>query len=126
ATIFLTGMWIELYPKVIKQFAQNPLLELGSHSFADTSFDGFCYGLPQVSESQGLEDIERTQILIKNIAGVDNHLFRFPGGCYSQHDLDLVKSAGLAVVHWDVVGNDGFNQNTDQIVQNVVSNAQNG
>ena len=79
-----------------------------------------------MSESQGLEDIERTQILLKNIAGIDNHIFRFPGGCYSQQDLDLVRSAGLTVIHWDVVGNDGFNENTDQIIKNVVDNVQNG
>lgn len=127
ATLFLTGMWTELYPQEAHSFGQNPLFEIGSHSYADTSYDGYCYGLKQISDAQGFVDIQRTQKILKDIVGVDNKLFRFPGGCYGQKDLDIVeKRAHLIIVHWDVVGGDGFNQNPSSIVKNVVDNAQNG
>ncbi len=126
ATIFLTGMWIELYPDIVSAFAKNPLLELGNHSYSHPSFSGFCYGLPQISSSQDKDEIEKTQKLLKEYTGTQNKYFRFPGGCYSQKDLTLTSKENLKVVHWDVVANDGFNKNTVSIVHNVESHVDNG
>ncbi len=126
ATFFLTGMWMELYPDVTKELSSNHLFELGSHSYTDSSFEGSCYGLKEILENQEQADIEYTQKLLKELAGIDNHLFRFPGGCYSQEDLDLVNNAGLKVVHWDVSGADGFENSSETIEQNVLNKVQNG
>ncbi len=127
ATLFLTGMWTELYPREAYSFGQNPLFEIGSHSYADTSYDGYCYGLKQISDKQGAVDIETTQRILKDIVGVDNKIFRFPGGCYGQKDLEIVENQEhLQIVHWDVVGADGFNQNAYSVARNVIDNAQNG
>lgn len=126
ATLFLTGMWIELYPNETKEFSQNPLFELGSHSYADTSYHGFCYGLKQIPSTLAIEEIGATEKLLREHAGIDNKLFRFPGGCYTPDDVNLVHKANDIVVHWDVVGADGFNENTNQIIRNVVDNTQNG
>lgn len=126
ATLFLTGMWIELYPKETEEFSKNPLFELGSHSYTDSSYHGFCYGLKQVPKTIKIEEIGATEKLLREHAGIDNHLFRFPGGCYTPDDVKLVNDAGDAVVHWDVSGSDGFNQNTVQIKRNVIDNTQNG
>lgn len=126
ATFFLTGLWIELYPQVTKELAKNPLFELGSHSYTDSSYFGFCYGLKQIANTLKIEDIGATEKLLREHAGVDNRLFRFPGGCYTPDDVKLVNQANDIVVHWDVSGNDGFNQNTGQVTNNVIDNAQNG
>ncbi len=126
ATLFLTGMWIEMYPNETRGFSKNPLFELGSHSYTDSSYAGFCYGLKQLPDTVKVEDIGATEKLLREFAGINNRLFRFPGGCYSQHDVDLVTEANDVVVHWDVKGNDGFNQSTSQVVHNVVDNTQNG
>ncbi len=127
ATLFLTGMWIELYPNETKAFSQNPLLELGNHSFADTSYNGACFELIPIKETQDLEEIETTQKLLRDVAGVENKIFRFPGGCYSEKNLDIViNQAGLKVVHWDVAGNDGFTNNAQSIEKNVIDTVQNG
>ncbi len=126
ATLFLTGMWIELYPDVTRELSNNPLFELGSHSYTDSSFHGFCYGLKQISSTLRIEEIGATEKLLREHAGIDNQLFRFPGGCYTPDDVKLVNQANDTVVHWDVVGADGFNENTDQIIHNVVDNVQNG
>ncbi len=126
ATLFLTGMWIELYPDVTKELSNNPLFELGSHSYTDSSYHGFCYGLKQISSTLRIEEIGATEKLLREHAGIDNKLFRFPGGCYTPDDVKLVNQADDAVVHWDVAGSDGFNTNTNQIIHNVVDNVQNG
>ncbi|HEX9058923.1 MAG TPA: polysaccharide deacetylase family protein [Clostridia bacterium] len=126
ATFFLTGMWIELYPQLTEQFAANPLFELGSHSYTDSSYYGFCYGLKQLDSTVRIEEVGATEKLLREHAHINNQLFRFPGGCYAPGDVKLVNQAGDTVVHWDVAGEDGFNNNTDQIIQNVVDNVQNG
>lgn len=126
ATLFLTGLWIELYPDVTKSLSQNPLFELGSHSYTDSSYYGFCYGLKQIPSTVKIEDIGATEKLLREHAGIDNRLFRFPGGCYTPNDVKLVNEANDTVVHWDVSGADGFNNNTNQIINNVVNNTQNG
>lgn len=126
ATIFLTGIWIELYPDITKNLAKNQLIELGSHSYADYSFSGQCYGLQQITPSQQIEQVGATELLLKIYGGIENKIFRFPGGCYSPDSLDLIHSVNDFVVHWDVNGNDGFNNNTQQIINNVINNTQNG
>lgn len=126
ATLFLTGMWIELYPKETEGFGSNPLFELGSHSYTDSSYFGFCYGLKQISSTLRIEEIGATEKLLREHGHIDNQLFRFPGGCYTPDDVKLVNQANDIVVHWDVAGSDGFNKNTNQIIHNVVDNAQNG
>lgn len=126
ATLFLTGMWIELYPKETAELAKNPLFELGSHSYTDSSYYGFCYGLKQLPSMVKIEEIGATEKLLREHAGIDNRLFRFPGGCYSPDDVKLVNAADDVVVHWDVSGADGFNKDVNQVVHNVVDNAQNG
>lgn len=127
ATFFLTGMWVQLYPKDAQTIAHDPLFEIGSHSFADTAYTSNCFGLTQIPDTQDLEEIEATQKILHDLVGRDTKFFRFPGGCYSQTDLNVVtNTAGLTVVHWDVVAADGFNNNANLIARNVVDNAQNG
>lgn len=126
ATLFLTGMWIELYPDITEKLSQNPLFELGSHSYTDSSYAGFCFGLSQLANTLKIEEIGATEKLLREHAHIDNRLFRFPGGCYTPADVKLVNEADDTVVHWDVVGADGFNSSTQQIIRNVVDNTQNG
>lgn len=126
ATLFLTGMWIELYPKETAELSQNPLFELGSHSYSDSSYHGFCYGLKQIPKTVRIEEIGATEKLLREHAKIDNRLFRFPGGCYAPEDVKLVNDANDVVVHWDVSGSDGFNKDARQIAKNVIDNVQNG
>ncbi|MGH7203140.1 MAG: polysaccharide deacetylase family protein [Candidatus Levyibacteriota bacterium] len=126
ATLFLTGMWIELYPYVAKELAANPLFELGNHSYSHPSFSGFCYGLAQLPQNGEDDEIDKTQSLLFDLTKKQNTLFRFPGGCYSQDDIALLHTKGLTGIQWDVVGDDGFNDNGDIIQNNIFSTVQNG
>lgn len=127
ATLFLTGMWIELYKKEAESFAKNPLFELGNHSYSHPSFNGRCFGLSQIKtiEEKKLE-IEKTQKLLEEITHKKNKWFRFPGGCFSDNDLNIVEKLGLKVVQWDVVSKDAFSRNSNTIIDRVVTKSQNG
>ena len=127
ATFFLTGMWMQLYPKETRELAKNPLFELASHSFADTAYTPSCYDLPTIPDQQDIFDIEKTQTLLQQATGTWNTYFRFPGGCYTKTDLDIVQNqAKLTIVHWDVAGEDGFNDDASSIANHVISQTQNG
>lgn len=126
ATMFLTGLWIKDYPVETRFLANNSLFELGNHSYSHPTFDGVCYGLPQMGPLTMEDEIDVTQELLKKYTGVDNKYFRFPGGCVSSRALNYLRSEGIETVHWDTVGGDGFNYNTDQIVHNVIDHVQNG
>lgn len=126
ATLFLTGMWIELYPEETRKLAADPLFELGNHSYSHASFFGKCYGLKMMPDSEDEIEMKKTQQLLEQYAGIKNTLFRFPGGCYEVSDLEKANSLGLTVIQWDVVGGDGFYKNPKLIVKQVLRSVQNG
>lgn len=126
ATLFLSGMWIEQYRDVALNLSQNSLFELANHSYSHPGFEEACYGLRSIGEKDTVHEIVKTQKLLKEITGVDNKLFRFPGGCYSQPDLETTSKIGVIPIQWDVAGQDGFNEDMVSIVANVVSSVKNG
>jgi peptidoglycan/xylan/chitin deacetylase (PgdA/CDA1 family) len=126
ATLFLTGMWIETHPHTSLELAGEPQFELGNHSYSHPAFTNPCFGLSPIESDQKISEIVKTQSLIKQLTGQDNLYFRFPGGCYSQKDLALVKSLGLLSIQWNSEGPDSFNENTSQIIQNLKHYTKNG
>lgn len=126
ATIFMTGLWIETYPREAASLAFNPLFELGNHSYSHPAFHEPCYSLSPVTEENKKEQIQLTQDLLYKLTGERNKLFRFPGGCYSDEDLKLAVSAGLSVVQWDVVSQDAFAKDAKAIVDRVTSQVKPG
>lgn len=126
ATLFLSGMWIEMYKNETKELAENSLFELASHSYSHPSFHGTCYGLSQITDNQDQEEIQKTQDLLQEVTGVTNTLFRFPGGCYDQSDITTLYKNNLTAIQWDVAGLDGFNENVESIENNILHRIQNG
>ncbi len=126
ATLFLTGMWAELYPRTTKELAKDPLFEIGNHSYSHPSFAGHCYGLTQIPQDQKEDQITRPQKIIADLTGVTPKYFRFPGGCYRSNDALLAQQLGLHVVQWDVVSGDAFSTNTAKITKNVLGKVRNG
>lgn len=126
ATLFVTGMWAEMYPSETQELANDPLFELGSHSYAHMAYTNDCFGLETISPDEKIQDIGTSQFLIQKYTGKKTKLFRFPGGCYSFEDIILLRTAGMTPVQWDVVANDGFNPNPDEILSNIVSRVKNG
>ena len=126
ATFFLTGLWIERYPKETQALSKNPLFELENHSYSHPSFFGACYGLPSIARGGERDEMLKTKTLLENITHKPNRFFRFPGGCYSQTDLNDAHALGLSVVDWDVVGGDGGQRDANVIVNNVLRNVRDG
>lgn len=127
ATVFLGGLWTKTYPIEAKVLAADPLIEIGNHSYNHYAFTSTCFGLPFWPDTkEKTDDVAKAQDIIKTITGVTPKYFRFPGGCSERVDLETVAKLGLTIVYWDTVGDDGFNTNTDSIVNAVESQVQNG
>ena len=124
ATIFMTGMWAQQYSNEVKIFAQDPLLEIENHSWDHAGFAMPCYGLPQAINKK--DEIMLAQNILQQLTGRTPIFFRFPGGCYSKEDLDLVNQQGLETVGWDTVSGDAFSKNAAQIEKNVINGTSNG
>ncbi len=126
ATLFLTGMWVQTYPTTTKQLASNPLFEIGNHSYSHPAFHSPCYTLAPIPESDDTLQISKTDRLLSRYAPHHSMLFRFPGLCYDEDDLQAASNTGYAVIGGDVLGGDGFQKNFSAIVSNVVNHVHPG
>ncbi len=126
ATLFMTGMWAEIYPALARQLATNPNFEIGDHSYSHPAFHTPCYRLEGVSRPEQAHQIQLAQQAIERSTGVVPKYFRFPGGCYDPQALDLVHAAGLIPVQWSVNSIDAFNIYPQQIVSTVLSEVKPG
>jgi len=125
ATLFMTGLWAQTYPETAKQLADNPLFEIGNHSFNHNAFTDDCYGLPSIPNNKAAADIESSQQAIKDATGVTPIFFRFPGLCHDSYDTARVTKNGMQTIDGTGSG-DAWIHNPQAIADNVLKQAQNG
>jgi peptidoglycan/xylan/chitin deacetylase (PgdA/CDA1 family) len=126
ATLFLTGMWIELYPSLTEELSKNPLFEIGNHSYSHPGFTSNCYSLKNINNKENDQRITKTDRLLKNYAVKHSKIFRFPGLCYEKEDLSAVFENDYIAIGGDVLGDDGFENNLEFIENHVVSEVRPG
>lgn len=126
ATLFVTGLWAETYPRETKELAKNTLFEIGNHSYDHHAYTSNCYHLPWISDDKDEEDIAKSQEVLTSILGRKPVLFRFPGLCHEDVDVATVSQHGLVTIDGDVTADDGFTHNTQKIIDEVLNNVKNG
>ncbi len=126
ATLFVTGLWVETYPQETKELAANSLFEIGNHSYDHHAYTSGCYHLPWITDDKNEEDITKSQEVLTSILRKKPTLFRFPGLCHEQVDVDAVSQKGLITVDGDVTADDGFTHDTQRIVDEVLNNVRSG
>jgi peptidoglycan/xylan/chitin deacetylase (PgdA/CDA1 family) len=127
ATIFLTGLWTEAYPNVVRRLAHNKRFELENHSVDHSGWLAPCYGLTVVHGALSKRaEIEDAAADIRSVAGITPRYFRFPGGCHDQSDLRLVAAAGERAVGWDVVSGDAYQPDPRPIIEQVLDEVRPG
>ncbi|WP_327638289.1 polysaccharide deacetylase family protein [Kribbella sp. NBC_00482] len=126
ATMFLTGMWMEQYPQVVRELADDPLFELGTHTYDHRGFTKHCYTLGTVPRGQMLADVRRAVVQLDRLDPHATRWFRFPGGCYDATALHELAPAGVTAVGLDVPGADGFAKSAQPVVKQVLDHVQNG
>jgi len=126
ATLFMTGIWAEVYPAEARRLARNANLEIGNHSYSHPAFHSPCYQLAAVGHTAQLGQVQRAQQAIERVTGLTPKFFRFPGGCYDRAALDTVHAAGLIPVQWNVNSIDAFNPYPRQIASTVLNGVKPG
>ncbi len=121
STIFITGVFAEVYPYVVRDWAYNPLFIIGDHSYSHPGFTKHGYSLTSVSSTiEKIDQIVHTQTILQKLIGYYPTLFRFPGLCHSVEDDRLVERLHLTVVDADDVSGDAFSKNKDDVVKQVL------
>jgi len=101
ASIFLAGRFAERNEAEIKEIVKKyPNIEFENHSMNHINH------MDRLSDNKVINEVEQNEKLVASITGRAPEYFRFPAGNYNQHDLELVNSMGLKVVHWTYASGD--------------------
>ena len=126
ATLFLTGMWIEQYATITQTLATNTLFEIGNHSYSHPAFDKHCYNLKSIKEAEDILEVSKTKELLNKYVVNNKMYFRFPGLCYNNEDLNMLNTQNYIAIGGDVYGGDGFQDDPNKIVYNVIHKVKSG
>jgi peptidoglycan/xylan/chitin deacetylase (PgdA/CDA1 family) len=119
ATFFCIGKNIEKYPKIIDQIINEGHL-LGNHSYSHTYNFGF------FTVKKAIEDIEKTQKILKNITNKENKLFRPPFGVTNPNISRTVKELNLQTFGWNIRSYDTIAKNPQKVIQKINSKLKKG
>lgn len=127
ATLFLTGLWAQTYPRVAESLGDDPLFEIANHSLEHKAFRP-CYTLPVLRDEEKIAAVSESEQVIKQITGKRPYYFRFPGGsieCARQRDVALVAALGEQAVDWTAAG-DAYQPDPQAVVDSVMANIRPG
>ncbi|HEX9503721.1 MAG TPA: polysaccharide deacetylase family protein [Patescibacteria group bacterium] len=120
ATFFVSGLFAEVYSNLIRDLNSTGNYTFENHSYDESGFTPYCYGLQTLkTDQEKIDQINKTQKILKDLTGRSPKYFRFPGICHGAHDDQLVQNLGLINNDGDVVASDPFNSNAQKIVQNI-------
>lgn len=99
ATFFLGGQWIRDHATETMELANNPLFELGNHSWSHPDFS-------VISPEEMQQEILLTQQIMFDLLGYQTNIFRLPYGTYNEKALNVIWANGLYVIQWDIESGD--------------------
>lgn len=117
-TFFLTGIWVEKYPEMVKAIADAGH-ELGNHSTTHPH----CNAL---TEEEFIKELQETEEMIKELTGKRTRLFRPPFGEYNNINLQAARKCGYEVIQWSVDSLDWQELGVEAVVDRVLKNAHPG
>jgi peptidoglycan/xylan/chitin deacetylase (PgdA/CDA1 family) len=120
ATFFLSGRWIIKHRREAKWLASVPYFELGNHSYSHPH----CI---HISDDSVQYELQRTELLLKNISKTSSHLFRPP---YVETDgriNRIAQNLGLVTVMFDLASGDPDSTiSREHLIRYIVSHTRNG
>ena len=120
ATFFISGHWMPHNAEIVQRLAENPLFEIGNHSWSHPDFR-------ELESWEIKEELEKTNNTYFEITGKQMALFRFPAGTYYPWILGEIRANGMIPIQWDVVTADPVPDNdAENILRIVQENTTNG
>lgn len=99
ATIFVSGSWAKHSPQTVLELANDPLFELGNHSYTHKH-------MTELKPSEAMAELLQTQAEIYDLTGRIPEYFRPPFGEFDTRLASEVGKAGLTSIEFDVASGD--------------------
>lgn len=115
ATFFMLGNRVDFYPDIVKKVADQGH-ELGNHTWNHKD-------LTAISKEEGIQEVERTNVAIRNAAGRDSTVFRPPYGAMNKQVNGAISSPAVL---WSIDTLDWKSHNPDEILKIVQQNVKDG
>jgi len=117
ATFFVVGKMVKKYPELLKE------IHARGHEIANHTYNH--RNLTMLSTSDIMSELLRTKILIKEIVGLNTHLFTPPGGRFDSRVIETARICGFRMALWSVFPEDHRNP-SPVIYEKVITNARDG
>ena len=118
ATFFVVGDWAEKFPESVKAF-HNAGHTIANHSDTHKAFS-------KCSREEIHEEIVNCNEKLEKITGENVTLLRAPSGDYTDQSIEIANSLEMQTIQWNVDSLDYTGLSVDEIVQRVLSSAENG
>jgi polysaccharide deacetylase family sporulation protein PdaB len=114
ATFFMTGEWVEKYPKDVKSIAAAGH-DLGNHSENHKQ-------MTELAKAECEEEIMTAHNRVKELTGIEMKLFRAPYGDYNNALVGTARECGYYTIQWNVDSYDWKDYGVDSILDRTVEN----
>jgi polysaccharide deacetylase family sporulation protein PdaB len=115
ATFFLTGLWVQKYPTMVKKIASDGM-DIGNHSNTHPH-------MKILTSTAMKKQISDTDTLIYKLTGTHPRLFRCPYGEYNNNLMKTANSLNYQVIQWSLDSLDwqgyGSAKEIDRVMKNV-------
>lgn len=118
ATFYVVGPLVKTHPNLTRRIVEEGH-ELGNHTWSHPQ-------LTKLSADKVASEMNRTQEAIREAAGVLPPTMRPPFGALNANVRAQLTRLGYQIILWDVDTNDWRKRSADQIVQTVLTGAQDG
>lgn len=119
ATFFCIGNSIEENPNIVKSLNDSGHI-IGSHSYSHRKWIDFN------STKKWIEEIEKTNSIIKNVIGKYPRFFRPPYGVSTSHLANAIKKTEMVSIGWNIRSLDTMDNNVLEIVERSTNKLKDG
>ncbi|UUZ95683.1 polysaccharide deacetylase family protein [Paenibacillus sp. P25] len=118
ATFFFDGSWLKKNIATARKI-QEEGHELSNHAYSHKN-------MSQLSRSQAVQEITKTQTLLEKELGVKNTLFAPPSGDFNQATVDIARELKLRTVLWTLDTVDWRNPDPSSVVRKIATRVEPG
>jgi probable sporulation protein (polysaccharide deacetylase family) len=118
ATFFLDGMWLKKNVDLAKKIRSEGH-ELSNHGYSHKD-------MRSISRSKAIEEITKTEDLLKQQVGVNNTLFAPPSGYFNEETVQVASEFKLKTVLWTFDTIDWKNPSADRIIERLSKSVEPG
>lgn len=118
ATFFILGSAADENRDVLKRIDEEGHV-VASHGWGHKNFT-------KISKSNALDELKKTNDLIKEVTGKSNALFRLPYGAFNNTVLKTVADQGFHNIYWSIDPRDWSGDPPEKILNNIKQNIEPG